>query len=766
MFSIFRKTKPAVRAARRVNLKVEQFERRDLMAAPVVFSSISESIPFLGPIDFADAPTAVNKVLPTVAVSPVMESRISGRLTTGADVDVVKVPLLQGQILTADADFSAFGGRLVNTVTPKLTLFNSAGQAIVSGPTLGYRITESGTYYVGIGATGKLMDYGADYTVHLRPVGLASANLDPSWLQRTEGGMYAWLDGNTLNISGPVGHGFGIRGNWQQVVTGTPGNLTSQYETYDNLVYVQTPIGAEIPLYLDNYGMQIRTKAGKFGDLYGEITSSAIWATSEIFHGIAAKFGDTTPFGMRLTASNMPFTLGEIGLKLGNDPLLQATGAPLNAAVPYLFINGTAGLNGDFAGLHYSFGHVMLDPGDPMLYVGSDYYGYGVGLSYHGLIPFTPEKAPSQYQKSLFGHVYASGTFDLTKITGVPLNISGDVVLNLNANHTQLISAPSVSISTAMGSLQASASAVVDSEWWKNFSLGINASLNVSIPLGTSQWGTAGKNALTEGGHTILASAMSWLPDDFDLSLATASLIYDGPETALYLRGGTNNLLEGTPLEFLSSANTMVDIDAAFKEGGELFLDAKGQYALVGMPVQGRFLAARDYDLPPALAALITGQTQSGSAPVNTTGAYIEVGANVLGSGVTLKGRVQSNGDFQLTGTAGVNLGMADASVTVQFTNHNTGVSFTATLTGTITMADTVRAKVTVNFKLGADTNGNIRYSASTSSTARIQVKTPHFSTKGVTYSWDDVASVGIGISNEAFWFSAQGYNVRINLPH
>lgn len=344
------------------------------MAAPVVFSIIAEPTLGAANIDFADAPGSTVEFLPTVLTSPMMESRVSGRLATGADVDVVKIRLEQGQILTADAEFSGLDTRLYGRATPRLTLFDGAGQALAAGMQLGYRILRSGDYYLGMSAVSRFIDpssYSANYTIHIRPIGLASNDLDPHWLSRTEGGIYVWQNGDLLNISGPVGHGFSIRGNWQQTVTGTPGALASTYRVYDNLVHIQTSAGVEIPLYLANYGMEITTYNSKFGDLYGEMKSSAIWATSEIVQGIVRKFGDDTPFSMDLSADNLPFTLGEIGLRLGKDPLLQATGAPLNAAVPYLYINAAAGVNatsqGSFAGITYGLGSLIVDPADPSL---------------------------------------------------------------------------------------------------------------------------------------------------------------------------------------------------------------------------------------------------------------------------------------------------------------------------------------------------------------------------------------------------------------
>lgn len=417
----------------------------------------------------------------------------------------------------------------------------------------------------------------------------------------------------------------------------------------------------------------------------------------------------------------------------------------------------------------------------------TDYYGWGVGLSHHGLIPVTPEKAPSQFHGQLFGHVYVAGEFSLAEITGLPLSISGNMVLNLNGHGTGQINGDTAvaigSVSSALTSMNKNAPSI-DGErtgtggsgsssgnpFWRNFSLGINANLNFNLPLqqlvgdGLAQY--PGTDWFANHPKTERATEYlwHWLPEELSLALATATVIYDGPGGGFFFRGGTNNWLEGTELDFL--AGTQVDIDGALLEGGKFFLDAKGQYGTVGLPAaQGRVLLARDFDLASEWAALIRGEPVTGT--VNTTGGYLEVGVKVLGSGVVLKGRVQQNGDFELTGQASISLGnITGASVTVKLRySHDGGVAFTAQLTGTLNLADTVRAKITVNFILGVDANGRISYSGS--GKAKIQVKTPHTSlSNGVSWTWDDALSVSIGVNNDAFRFSAMGYDVRITLPH
>jgi hypothetical protein len=790
MFSLSNRPRTSARTARRTALNVEQLEGRDLMSAqPVLFSTLSE-LPFS---DLSNTPVTaqIRTYLPTLSTAALMESRVQGRLSTGADVDVVKLQLQKGQIFTVDTDFSTFGARVYGAA-PKLTLYNSAGQSLIQGGNLGigYRIVDTGTYYLGIAATSRFTDpatFGANYTLHVRPIGLASNDLDPSWLGRTEGGIYVWQDGDHINISGPTGHGFSVAGAWQKTTSGTAGAISSTYTVANNLVHIKTDIG---DISLD--GMSLTTAPGKFGDLYGELQSSSFVATSQIIENLARLFGDETPFDMQLNPDNLPFTVGEIGLRLGKDPLLQATGAPVNAAVPYFYINAAAGVNassnGSFAGLTYQIGALVLDPGDPFLYVGSNVYGYGVGLSRNGLIPFTPEKDPSQFQGKLFGHVYLAGEFRLP--TPLPFSVSGDIVINLNGHGTGPVSAETASslgsISNALTSLGddgPSTDAGTETDGGtstggssgsvlpgRNFSIGINGNFNFLLPvqeLVDQQLATnPGTKWFEEHPNTSLATeyVWNWLPEDLSLALASASAIYDGPNGALYFRGGTNNYLEDTPLEFLSTGATQLDVDGAWMEGGKFFLDAEGSFGTLGAPITGRVTLARKFDLPPELASLIKGQAVSGTAPVTTTGGYLELGVNVLGSGVTLKGHVNSNGDFSLTGTAGINLGIASSSQTVTLSySQAEGVRFSTMVTGTVPITSTVRAKVTVQVELGLNGSGPLSYSGT--GTATLQVKTPHVSWSGVSWSWDDAVSVSIGVSNDGFWFTGLGYDIDVDWP-
>jgi hypothetical protein len=144
-----------------------------------------------------------------------LETQILGTQSSHSNVDMFKVTLDQDELLTVNISSRSVG--IGGSRTPHLSLLDSAGtnqQVREAGnkQDLEFRVAESGTYYVRVDWSG-LGRTVTSYTLNIRPIGLDNGTLDVSWLARTEGGLYAWLDGNTLDISGPVGHGFGIRGN-------------------------------------------------------------------------------------------------------------------------------------------------------------------------------------------------------------------------------------------------------------------------------------------------------------------------------------------------------------------------------------------------------------------------------------------------------------------------------------------------------------------------------------------------------------------------
>jgi hypothetical protein len=305
-----------------------------------------------------------------------------------------------------------------------------------------------------------------------------------------------------------------------------------------------------------------------------------------------------------------------------------------------------------------------------------------------------------------------------------------------------------------------------DPNFLKNFSVGVNGSLNVKVPVqqmfDDALTNRVGTTWFQNHQRTSNAAEYIWnyLPEDLSLSLASATFIYDGPNIGLYSRAGTNNNWQ---LKALPMNAVAVDLDMAYVGGDKLFLDVQGEYASIGLAAHGRVTLAQNFPLTADLASMVTGQPSPGGKPI--TGGYLEVGARIMGASVTLKGRVRSKGTVELIGSAGVNIpGMASASINVCLRQNLDGSrTLTTDLTGRVNIADTIRAEVNVHYEHRESAIGVVYFAGS--GTAKIQTKSPRVSTSGVSWVWTTVASASIAVSSDDFSFNALGRNVRIALP-
>src|SRR5262249_38086257 len=126
------------------------------------------------------------------------------------------------------------------------------------------------------------------------------------------------------------------------------------------------------------------------------------------------------------------------------------------------------------------------------LYVGSpmtaSYFPItGLAASQQGLIPFTPNTAPSQFTGTLRGHLYVNAKIDTTALTQVPSQIAGNLVLNVDPNHTgklfggaaftttDLVTALTINPLAALAANPDAAYTLVT-----NIAVGINGALNIS----------------------------------------------------------------------------------------------------------------------------------------------------------------------------------------------------------------------------------------------------------------------------------------------
>src|SRR5205085_318336 len=125
--------------------------------------------------------------------------------------------LQQGEFLEADV----IGMNLSSTLTildAKGTVLKSIGASpnpntglMSSNPSYGFIAPASGVYTVKLTGNNVSALHPAAYTLDLHRLALAQGTQDVQTLAQT-GSMYAWLNGDTLDLTGPTGYGFGISG--------------------------------------------------------------------------------------------------------------------------------------------------------------------------------------------------------------------------------------------------------------------------------------------------------------------------------------------------------------------------------------------------------------------------------------------------------------------------------------------------------------------------------------------------------------------------
>src|SRR5262249_43565577 len=136
-----------------------------------------------------------------------------------------------------------------------------------SNPSYGFVAPATGTYYAKVVASNLTATQSSPFTLDLHRLALAHGAQDVATLSQT-GSMFAWLSGNTLNISGPTGYGFGITGNWAQTaIASGNGRFASTYVATGD-VQLQTAAG---PLTLSGTSFTVTTAPQINGRVFGVI---------------------------------------------------------------------------------------------------------------------------------------------------------------------------------------------------------------------------------------------------------------------------------------------------------------------------------------------------------------------------------------------------------------------------------------------------------------------------------------------------------------
>jgi hypothetical protein len=655
-------------------LGVEALETRLApSASPFIYSTLD---------DTARAPGHTTATAQAVSLSPMMESRVVASRYWGTNLsdsthDVYKVQLHKGQIFTAyDIATPGTGMPVVN----QLSLLDGSGKALTSSagsvynPGFAYRVQQDGTYYVAIDLQEfRIVPYYVpavtNYEVDLRPVGLNPAMQDPTWLQKGGGEMDVWLDGKTLDVSGPAGHGFGITGNWTQTVHQSKSLSYSTY-TATGIIAIQGA-GGVVNVGLPNgTALTITTQPSQWGALFGPV-DSLVGAGSFSLTALAATLGKNGPLGLQLTGTSSTLPNQHWGIGLGG--AIKNPGVPLNAAVPYLYFVSSDDASATFGGVQVQADHVghgfsmVDDPADPFLYVGIKgvplIKNFGVGWSTHALIRFAPGSAPANYHGSLSGNFYHVGEVDLSDVD-IPIVIDGDWTVNFDPNHTGKV----------FGGATITASDI----------LGVLSGKKAPTSAFLKQLDTAFKNVSFEHNGTLSLNLSEDDVGGVQIPVVQDTDVYDGAAQTLYMHVNSANPFKGTFLADYVKGD--VSLDGTFNR-------ASGQWDLI---------AQCDLD--------VFGQETVGNLELNNQGVKFDSFIHSLGTNVELTGHIYTNGDASLKGDATVGLFLANVTGHFDLERHGGATTLTvsadlSTLGTTVDLVGTVSPDGDYTLTGKADTN-------------------------------------------------------------
>jgi hypothetical protein len=565
-----------------------------------------------------------------VPVLPMETTRVSGVMPAPDYDDKFQVYLLKDQILLASVHiqdnysfsngFFSFGTSAPHSDS-RILVVDGNGNPLAAAdtyqgeepdPTTGQLTTDSyvsfrapadGFYDMrvrtdrGEPTIAPLKSTGITYTADLRVVGLHKnddsfnnsstvvpldpnhSSLDAALLSFNGGGLYAFLssDKQTLTFSGPTGLGFTLQGDFTETDIHQPNSTMVAHEfsskgslelnTGMRPIFLPMPVGASFV---------VDTIPNGFGESYGEVQKTNFGPSLSLAN-IAATLG--TDFDLNLSGATLSAPSLNWGIDLGGNSDVSSTGAPVNPAVPYLFINGNATIGGSYGGASLSVDRtgvgasVVFDPADPSLYVGlTGFPGpvtcLGMMASLDGLIPFTPTTALRNMTQTMYGDLYASGELDLGAIVGpeCPVVIDGNVTLNLDPQH--------VGVGTAVTNIAKDIAGVFHQSTFSGTSA---VSDQVANDLSQIQIGVNGTVSVgfDKGGFTLT------------VPVASGSLEWDGPRRAAELSITTSSVFQDSVLSFISPQSSYA-VDAYFNGSTNAFdIDLVGSYTYMGATLSG-----------------------------------------------------------------------------------------------------------------------------------------------------------------------------------
>lgn len=553
------------------------------------------------PGDTPDTALAVDlAALPRQSVREILSS---------IDIDLYRVRLAAGEALVIDVDPEPvrIGAQVLfpGLASSRLVITAADGSmapVVIGGsaepdtgetsgnPATLFRAPAAGEYSLDLQTLGSTI---GGYRIHFLRLGVAERVPDPGLLN-IPGPMLAWYDGeDTVGVTGPTGYGFTLTGPWQQeTLFNRRTGLTSQTLNLPvgSQFTLASPQGVALPL-VANGPIIIATKAYRWGDSVGEVKTPAIalpvsLGIAPVNNLLKSTFGSDI-LSVGLLTGNWRISLGGSVLADGTRDISAPIDALL-AGVPYLRQKGPIQASAQLGSFTLSTGLTdkpvdwAFDPGDPMLYVRLTELGQAkkpaLAISLHGLLEFNPLDAPAEGidagMTHFFGHVLATAKFPL-KAGPIPMEIDAEAIYNVDADRDGLL----------LGDLR---------DVHELFDVLDGDISEVREILNDVQYGANGRLEAVFNGF------------GFRSELGRASLVVNGPEEAVWLRGqqSGDNPLAGTPLEKLNTATTIV-LEGMITWDGDFFLSTTTTQKLAGISLEYNIMLTDE-----GISARVTGRLE------------------------------------------------------------------------------------------------------------------------------------------------------------
>jgi hypothetical protein len=717
--------------------RLETLEAREVPALLTTIGAIGIGTGSLGSTGFTTDSLANAKAVSLPVMQP---ESVSANFGAGSDL-YYQVSLQQGDFLSANVVAPELGFKstleILNSAGNEITEASTSLKTVFTGllakeeavqPSLGFYAPQTGTYYLEMADNVSPSSASQAFNLNLERIELNDSGQSNASLA-ANGSFHAWLNqsGNTVNIAGPTGYGFSLEGDWNEKVSGS----TITYSAKGAL-QLQT---AALEASVGSIAMQVPS-----GQTFSVTATSSSQPQMGILTGTSGDIGLSlapiagiidSKFGIDVSNESV---LNDWTIETGGQVMQnyhngsgQNLGQMLDG-IPYLVYGNKGDLNLNFDGITASANQSSLimvaDPADPFLYVQDG--NYAAAGSVNGRIPFdttVPEQGishlvtidgqtiPETYlfnPNNNYGQVYASGSFPLS---GVPITVSGGVTVNLDANDDgKLLEGAGTASQLFQGDFKGVENVLTDID------VGVNGSASIGYSVG---------------------------PVSIHVPIASASLVYDGPQGGFFFIGK----------------------EQAAEWQGTVLSDF---YAGPGAQIEGYVYTNGTFSVATTASLQFSALTTALTITVSNEGISATGTATTPIATADVSGTIYSNGTFNWTGDTKVKIGGSD--------NYIDGsASFDFGFNGTVTFFDlSVNASGQLEYK-GVKAQGSVTGGLDLiwNQSGHLSYDAAYLDFSGGVYLYDPLdggwnklisASADFGLNGNELTLGIDGYGFSIEL--